>query len=68
MVISIKKSIENAYYEYPTIERIIWVQKWPGQCVICVSKIFWTAEIHDLFIVKKRGQMRNYHKFLTVIY
>lgn len=67
MIITIKKSTENAFYEYPTIERTMWVQKWPGQCVLCVSQIFWTAEVHDIFIVQKSGQMRNYHKFLTVI-
>lgn len=66
MVVSIKKSIENSYNEYPTIERTTWVQKWPGQGVMCVSQIFWTAEVHDVFIVQKAGQMRRYHTFLTV--
>jgi len=68
MAISIKKLIENAYNEYPTIERTMWVQKWPGQCVVCVSQMFWTAEVHDVFIVQKPGQMRNYHKFLNVFF
>ncbi|XP_025190774.1 dynein heavy chain 7, axonemal [Melanaphis sacchari] len=65
MVISIRNLIENAYNEYPTIERTLWVQKWPGQCVVCVSQMFWTAEVHDVFIVQKPGQMQNYHKFLN---
>jgi len=68
MVISMRKSIENGYYEYPTIERIMWVRKWPGQGVLCVSQMFWTAEVHDVFIVQKPGQMKNYSKFLTVIF
>lgn len=68
MVVSMKKSIENGYYEYPTIERNMWVQKWPGQDIICVSQMFWTAEVHDVFIVQKPGQMQNYSKFLTVIF
>lgn len=66
MIISIRKSIEDAYCEYPTIERIVWVQKWPSQCVLCVSLMFWTADVHDVFIVQKSGQMRKYHKFLIV--
>lgn len=66
MVVTIKKLIENAYQEYPTIERTTWLQKWPGQCVLCVSQMFWTAEVHDVFIVEKPGQIKNYHKFLTV--
>lgn len=68
MVISIRQSIEDAYNEYPIIERTLWVQKWPGQSVLCVSQIFWTAEVHDVFINQKRDGMQNYHKFLTVIF
>lgn len=68
MVISIRQSIENAYNEYPTIERTLWVQRWPGQSVLCVSQIFWTAEVHGVFINQKYEGMRNYHKFLTVIF
>lgn len=68
MVITIRNLIENAYNEYPTIERTMWVQKWPGQCVLSVSQMFWTAEVHDVFIVQKSGQMQNYHKFLTVFF
>lgn len=66
MVMSMRNSINNAHNEYTTIERTIWVQQWPGQSILCVSKMFWTAEVHDIFIVQKPGQMRNYHKFLTV--
>lgn len=66
MVISIRISIENAFYEYPTIKRTSWVQKWPGQSVLCVSQIFWTAEVHDVLSVEKPDQMRKYHSFLTV--
>lgn len=68
MVISIRNLIENAYNEFPTIERTMWVQKWPGQCVLCVSQMFWTAEVHDVFIGQKPGQMQSYHKFLTVYF
>lgn len=63
-----KNSIKNAHDEYTSIERTAWIQKWPGQSVLCVSKMFWTAEVHDVFIVQKPGQMRNYHKFLTVCF
>lgn len=66
MVISIRVAIENAFNEYLTIKRTLWVQKWPGQSVLCVSQIFWTAEVHEVFNVQKPDQMRNYHKFLTV--
>jgi len=68
MVIPIRNLIEKAYNEYPTIERTMWVQKWPGQCVLCFCQMFWTAEVHDVFIVQKPGQMQSYHKFLTVYF
>lgn len=67
MIISVKKIIENAYDEYPTIKRTMWVQKWPGQCVLCVTQMFWTAEVHDVFNAQENGKMRNYHTFLTVL-
>jgi len=66
MVISVKECIENAYNEYTTIKRTTWVQKWPGQCVLCVTQIYWTAEVHDVFNAQQIGKMRNYHMFLTV--
>lgn len=66
MIKSIRTSIENAFIEYPTIKRTLWVQKWPGQSVLCVSQIFWTTEVHEVLNVKKPDQMRNYHTFLTV--
>ncbi|VVC38423.1 Dynein heavy chain, coiled coil stalk,P-loop containing nucleoside triphosphate hydrolase,Dynein heavy [Cinara cedri] len=63
MVISIRKSIENSFNEYQEIKRNLWVQKWPGQSVLCVSQIFWTSEVHHVFVTT--GQMRSYHTFLT---
>jgi len=66
MITSIRKCIESAYNEYPTVKRTTWVQKWPGQSILCVSQIFWTSEVHEVFTKKIHGQMRNYHGFLTV--
>jgi len=66
MIISVKHCIENAYNEYPTLKRTKWVQKWPGQCVLCVTQMYWTAEVHDVFNAQEIGKMRKYHLFLTV--
>lgn len=67
MIISVKECIENAYKEYPTIKRTTWVQKWPGQCVLCVTQMYWTAEVHDVFNAQEIGKIGNYHMFLTVL-
>lgn len=66
MVISMRKIIESAYKEYPTIQRTLWVQKWPGQCVLCVGQIYWTTEVSNVFNKQTHGQMHNYYTFLTV--
>jgi len=33
----------KAYVQEP---RDQWVQNWPGQVVLCVSQIYWTAHVH----------------------
>ena len=33
----------QAYVQEP---RELWVQNWPGQMVLCVSQIYWTAHVH----------------------
>ncbi|XP_050526602.1 dynein axonemal heavy chain 12 isoform X2 [Daktulosphaira vitifoliae] len=65
MIKSIRSIIEKAFKEYPTINRTDWVQKWPGQAILCVDQIFWTSEVHELFLENKPGQMKSHLTFLT---
>ncbi|KAI5723048.1 hypothetical protein M8J76_000435 [Diaphorina citri] len=44
----------GAYYKS---ERVVWVTKWPGMVVICVSSITWTAEVEKAIQSRKLDAM-----------
>lgn len=50
----------QAYAKDP---RIQWVQEWPGQVVLCVDMIYWTAEVHEAIRLGPKG-LQDYSKKL----
>nr|CAH7749860.1 unnamed protein product [Callosobruchus chinensis] len=46
MVISVKDQILRSFKSYLILPRTVWVQKWPGQVVLCVSQMHWTFNVH----------------------
>lgn len=46
MVISVKDQILKSFKNYLLASRTTWVQKWPGQIVLCVSQMHWTFNVH----------------------
>lgn len=42
---SIATAIQEAALVYRDTERTEWLQAWPGQIVLCVSSIYWTADV-----------------------
>ncbi|CAG9836233.1 unnamed protein product [Diabrotica balteata] len=46
MVISVRDQILKSFKNYILTPRTQWVQKWPGQVVLCVSQIHWTHNVH----------------------
>lgn len=46
MVVSVRDQILRSFRNYFAIPRTLWVQKWPGQIVLCVSQIHWTVNVH----------------------
>ncbi|KAF7282405.1 hypothetical protein GWI33_002719 [Rhynchophorus ferrugineus] len=46
MVLSVRDQILKSFRNYFVLPRTQWVQKWPGQVVLCVSQIHWTSNVH----------------------
>nr|XP_023012338.1 LOW QUALITY PROTEIN: dynein heavy chain 7, axonemal-like [Leptinotarsa decemlineata] len=46
MVISVRDQILKSFKSYLVTSRNQWVQKWPGQVVLCVSQMHWTHNVH----------------------
>lgn len=49
MLASLKDVIRESMKSYPTLPRTEYVLSWPGQVVLCVCSIFWTAEVAESF-------------------
>ena len=47
MINSVRSVISESFTGYTTTPRDRWVIDWPGQVVICVSSIYWTAEVEE---------------------
>ncbi|GFR65708.1 dynein heavy chain 12, axonemal-like, partial [Elysia marginata] len=64
MLCSIRDVIEESHEDYQNTTRKAWVQEWPGQVVICVGSIYWTAEVHEAIGMRVEG-LRAYHATLN---
>ncbi|KAG6966008.1 hypothetical protein JG687_00005084 [Phytophthora cactorum] len=47
MKISIRDIMERAIANYTQIDRSLWIQKWPGMCVLNGSQMHWTREMEE---------------------
>ncbi|XP_069795725.1 dynein axonemal heavy chain 12 isoform X2 [Narcine bancroftii] len=52
---SVLDVIDQSQQDYPERKRTEWVISWPGQVVICVSQIFWTAEVENAIQIGSQG-------------
>ncbi|XP_055503511.1 dynein axonemal heavy chain 12 [Leucoraja erinacea] len=55
MLRSVLDVIARSQEDYPERKRNEWVVSWPGQVVICVSQIFWTAEVEKAIQIGSQG-------------
>ncbi|XP_044001131.1 dynein axonemal heavy chain 7-like isoform X2 [Aphidius gifuensis] len=56
---SIKYIIKQSIDAYPIKKRTNWVLEWPGQCVLCVSQLYWTQKIEESMEIGING-LKNY--------
>lgn len=47
MKLSIRDAMERAIIDYTKIDRTVWIQKWPGMCVLNGSQMHWTREMEE---------------------
>jgi len=61
MKMTIRDVIFRAWKDYPLNAREQWVTTWPGQVVLCVSQIYWTAEVHNCVKTSELRDLSEYH-------
>lgn len=47
MKVSVRHCLHKAVEDYAERERVQWVRRHPGQCVLNGSQIHWTAEVEE---------------------
>jgi dynein heavy chain len=57
MLGSVFEVIQQAFTSFRDDEREKWVTSWPGQAILTVSQIFWTAEVEKAI---QEGQLRQF--------
>ena len=50
MIRSVESEIKKSHEAYPMNQREMWVLEWAGQVVLCVSMVYWTAEVHNCLL------------------
>jgi len=53
MLLAIRNETQKSLEHYPKVKRAEWMVRWPGMVVLCVSQIFWSAEIERIFSMKQ---------------
>ena len=65
MRITLKDSISRAVAAYATTDRRTWVLSWPGQVVLCVGQMMWTADAEAALRTSGLDGLRKYEAVLN---
>ncbi|KAL0118214.1 hypothetical protein PUN28_009103 [Cardiocondyla obscurior] len=61
---SVKAQVIRAKNDFTTKARSQWVLEWPGQTVLCVSKLYWTTDVTDK-LPEGSKNLKNYVETCT---
>ena len=68
MINSVRKVSGESVEGYKTTSRDRWVMEWPGQIVICVSSIYWTADVERAMKVPNGVAVCLIHGYTSLEY
>ncbi|KAL1506278.1 hypothetical protein ABEB36_005670 [Hypothenemus hampei] len=66
MVVSVRDQILKSFKNYFLIPRTQWVQKWPGQVVLCVSQMHWTYNVHKALNNEENFTVASFFESLRI--
>ncbi len=67
MLSSLRYTVTQGYEAYKTSSREQWVLKWPGQVVLGVSQIFWTAEVEQVILTGRLNETKAFEGLSQVV-
>jgi dynein heavy chain len=65
MLVSMKNVCRDGYEAYKNTNRDKWVLSWPGQVVLGVSQIFWTAEVEQTIMKGDKTGLKSFAEICT---
>lgn len=60
---SLRYVTTRAFKAYAVKSRVEWLLDWPGQVAICVSQMYWTAEVIESI---RQNNLREYEQKCTL--
>lgn len=65
MLIAVQNEITLSYLQYIEKKRSQWVLDWAQMVVLCVSQVFWAADVHNSLETRNQSLIRNFFDDLT---
>jgi hypothetical protein len=66
MVAAVRNEIERSCIMYPEGNQANWVLELAGQVALCISMIYWTAEVQHVLSLQQLQALTEYYEHLQV--